>query len=467
MEFLSREAELRQLSRLARTPSGGLGVVWGRRRIGKTRLLLHFCQEHDGVYLVFDQSAAEVQRQYVAEALSVRLPGFADVTYPDWRRLLERLARDAALARFKGPIVFDELPYAVQMAPELPSVLQRWIDHDAKSAGLVVALAGSSQRMMQGIVLDASAPLYGRAKVLVDLGPLAPRHLTRVFGKLSPPAQVEAWTAWGGVPRYWELASELGGSARDRLLELVFDPLGALHSEPERILLEEVPSALEVRPLLDAIGAGAHRSSEIAGRLGRPATSLGRPLERLVGMGLVRREVPYGEPERGGKRSLYRIDDPFFRLWFRLVAPHRAQLLMGTRAARGSILDAGFDALVALAWEELCRRQLPTSSRLGTWGPAQRWWHKTLPEWDLVSDSLDGKRVLVGEARFSRPPFTRQKLERDAKELRARPLPTPLVSGKKELVRALFVPALDKGVPRRIFDVEVVTLSDLLREPAD
>jgi AAA+ ATPase superfamily predicted ATPase len=463
MEFLNRENELSQLSRLTSARAGGgLGVVWGRRRIGKTRLLLHFCKQHEGVYLVFDQSAPEVQREYVAEALSKRLPGFAHVKYPDWRRLLERLARDASLAKFRGPIVFDELPYAVEAARELPSVLQRFIDHEAKAAGLVIALAGSSQRMMQGIVLDAAAPLYGRAKVLIDLGPLSPRHLPRVFGKLSPTEQVEAWTAWGGVPRYWELAREMRGSTRDRLLELVFDPLGALHVEPERLLLEEVPSALEVRPLLDAIGAGVHRSSEIAGRLGRPATSLGRPLDRLVGMGLVRREVPYGEPERGGKRSLYRIDDPFLRLWFRLVAPHRASLVAGTRASRAAILDSGFDSLVAIAWEELCRRQLPTSSDGEHWGPAQRWWHKTQPEWDIVAESIDEKRVRLGEARYSQRPFTRSRIETDVRELRARPLPTPLVHTKKELSFALFVPALEKGVPRRIHDVEIVTLADLV-----
>lgn len=459
MKFLNREAELRQLSRL--TANGGLAVVWGRRRIGKTRLLLEYCRAHDGVYLIFDQSASEVQREYVAEALAGRLPGFADVKYSDWRRLLERLARDAALAKFRGPIVFDELPYAVLTAPELPSVLQRWIDHEAKAAKLVVALAGSSQRMMQGIVLDSSAPLYGRAKVLVDLQPLAPHHLTQVFGKLSAPRLVEAWAAWGGVPRYWELASETRGSTRERLLDLVLDPLGPLHAEPERVLLEEVPSALEVRPLLDAIGAGVHRSSEIGGRLGRPATSLGRPLERLVGMGLVQREVPYGEPERGGKRSLYRIADPFFRLWFRLVAPHRARLVSGNATSRAQILNRGFDPLVALAWEELCRQQLSSSD--ATWGPAQRWWHKSQPEWDVVAESTNGNRVLVGEARFSSTPFTRKRLEQEARTLVARALPTPLVGSKAVLCRTLFVPALAKGAPRRIGEVEVVTLAELLR----
>jgi hypothetical protein len=74
-----------------------------------------------------------------------------------------------------------------------------------------------------------------------------------------------------------------------------------------------VPAAVEVRPVLDAIGAGAHRVSEIAARVGRPATSIARPLDRLVGMGLASREVPFGESEKKTRRSLYKISDPLFR----------------------------------------------------------------------------------------------------------------------------------------------------------
>jgi AAA+ ATPase superfamily predicted ATPase len=42
MRFLNRTAELAALAALDR--AGGLAVVWGRRRIGKTRLLLEWCE---------------------------------------------------------------------------------------------------------------------------------------------------------------------------------------------------------------------------------------------------------------------------------------------------------------------------------------------------------------------------------------------------------------------------------------
>jgi DNA-binding MarR family transcriptional regulator len=228
------------------------------------------------------------------------------------------------------------------------------------------------------------------------------------------------------------------------------------------------------RPLLDAIGAGAHRVSEIAGRLGRPATSMARPLDRLLGLGLIRRELPFGEDEKSNKRVLYKIGDPFFRLWFRVVAPYRAQLASGTPAARRQILARFWDNLCAQSWEELCRQQVPRLPAekplggFGPWSPAARWWHGAQPEWDLVSDSLDGRRVLLGEVKWSSRPFDRRTLKPFLRELAARPAP-PLPSrlAGAELIRALFVPAVafKPGVAAEVPEsLMLVTAADLLND---
>jgi AAA+ ATPase superfamily predicted ATPase len=476
MRFVDRSAEMTRLHRLAASAEGGLAVLYGRRRIGKTRLLLEWSATHGGLYTVADQSAAGIQRRYLAEAVAGRLPGFAEVEYRDWRSLLSRLAREAQAARWRGPVIFDELPYLVLASPELPSVMQRFVDHEAKTAGLVVAVAGSSQRMMQGLVLSSAAPLYGRAREILEIGPIDPGHLPEVFPGAGGFALAETYAAWGGVPRYWELAAELLGDVRSRVDRLALDPLGPLHREPDRLLIEEVPPALETRPVLDAIGAGAHRVSEIAGRLGRPATSMARPLDRLVGMGLVRREVPYGESEKKSRRSLYKIADPFVRLWFRLVAPHRGQLASGSRGTRLEILDRFWPELVAQAWEDLCRQQVPRLDpssplgRLGPWGPASRWWRGAMPEWDLVSRSIDGGRLLLGEAKCAARPFDRLAVERAARHIASRPAPALTKKNAGcEIARAVFVPEVEAGAAAEIEkeSLTVVTASDLVRPGGD
>ena len=88
MEFVGRHEEMERLDGLCRRRQGGLAVLTGRRRVGKTRLLVEWNRRHDGIYTVADQSAEIVQRRYCAEALSGKLPGFSEVEYPDWRSLL-------------------------------------------------------------------------------------------------------------------------------------------------------------------------------------------------------------------------------------------------------------------------------------------------------------------------------------------------------------------------------------------
>ena len=184
-------------------------------------------------------------------------------------------------------------------------------------------------------------------------------------------------------------------------------------------------------------------------------------------MGFVRREAPYGEPARGGKRSLYKIDDPFLRIWFRVIAPNRAALTAGTTASRGALLDEHWDHLVAQAWEDLCRRAIPriaprgTLGRLGPWRPPVRFWHGSAPEWDLVADAVEGPRTLLGEAWFSRKPVTSSALEQESARLEARPVP-PAVAGRT-VVRALFVPSVAPRTPRRFGSVHVAAVADLLR----
>ena len=435
--------------------------------MGKTRLLVEWTSRHRGAYFVADQSSGEIQRDYLSRALTEVLPGFSEVRFPGWEPLLSQLARQAKAQNWKGPVVFDEFPYLVEQDRTLPSVLQRWVDHDAKQVGLSCVIAGSSQRMMQGLVLDREAPLYGRAKELLELRPLLPSFLRGAFGG-DAADQIDRYAAWGGIPRYWELAVDTSGGVESQIDRLVLNPLGPLHREPDRLLLEEIPPAMELRPILDAIGAGAHRVSEIAGRIGMPATSLSRPLSRLTEMGLVAREVPFGELEKRSKRSLYRIADPFIRLWFRVVAPNRGLLATTSREGRLAVLRQHWPRLVAAAFEELVRKQLPQlarNTRLGRMGPfgnVGRFWKGNDPEWDLVADTVDGKHRLLGEVKWSERPFSAKALRALEHDLLRRPSPAVRGTAPDSEIRALVVPALRAGVRRASLGVPVITAEDLL-----
>jgi AAA+ ATPase superfamily predicted ATPase len=397
--FLNRHDEQKRLRRAMTAPGGTMAVVYGRRRCGKSTLLQQVISGRD-VYYLADQQEPALQIHDLASEIDKAVPHFSTAGYATWDSLLlnlnDRLDRPIALC-------LDEFPYLVQQSPALPSILQKYIDRPgSKRVNLV--LCGSSQRMMHGLVLDRTAPLYGRATEILRIEPLKAGWIREALSVEGQQA-IEAYSVWGGVPRYWELASGFD-TLKDAVRELVLDRNGVLHEEPLGLLLDEMRSAVQPLSLLTVIAQGSHRLSEIAARLGKPATSLTRPLAQLIDLGYVRRETPFGEHERNTRKTLYKVSDPFILFHFKLVQPARSLLEIGAVPLVAARIDERFPHHVSTVWEAMARAVVPFCKVGGyEWGPARRWWGTGIDgrpmEIDLVAESLDGKAVLVGEAKWT------------------------------------------------------------------
>jgi len=434
MKFLNRINELQRLQLFSESDFGGLAVVYGRRRLGKSRLLLEWAKEQNTCYFVADQSAEQIQRDYFGRAVESVIPGFAGATYQSWASFFKALARQSNLVGWRGPLIIDEFPYLAEQSRELPSVMQKFVDEQNYAGGILVVLAGSSQRMMHSLVLDESAPLYGRAQQILRLNPLGFQWLSHVYASKDSQQLFEFFGLFGGTPKYWELAAAQKSQDLDSLVDtLVLDPLGPLHLEPDRLLLQEVPQAMSLRPIFDVIGSGANRISEIAGRIGQPSTSLSRPLSRLMEMDLIFREVPFGESAKSSKKSLYKISDPFFRLWFTSIAPFRALYSRAPSSMRKELFRKYKDTLIAVSWETTCRNAViylseyeKTFKGCAPFLPAGRYWNGNGPEWDIVSKDIENKTVLIGEAKWGRKQCTEADIRRYESQFLKKGIPETL-----------------------------------------
>lgn len=463
MKFVNRHKELSRLEKLFRSRTAGLAVIWGRRRVGKTRLLLEWTEKNRGVYFVADESSPSIQRKFLALAIEQALPGFSEAEYPDWQSLFLRLARDAQAAKWRGPLVIDELPYLISGSPELASILQKFIDHEAKKANLILALCGSSQRMMQGAILDESAPLYGRADELIKLHPIAIGYMKQALKLKTARDVVESYAVWGGVPRYWELVSKAGSDLYGSIDQLVLDPMGPLNEEPQRLLREESPPAIHLRPILDAIGMGANRLSEVAGRMEEPSTTLGRPIERLIELDLIQREVPYGTDPENSKKTLYKIKDPFLRFWFKVVASRRSLFSQVSVSTRRQWLKEGLPGLFAIIWEELCRAGVPILSEKWEtiYEPAGRFWQGQGPEWDILSQSTDRRHFLIGEAKWTEKKPSVQWIYKTIQELKNKGIPPVERHPNAQIYYVLFIPEKPQQL-KLPSDVRVVDAKEII-----
>lgn len=402
MKFVDRQDEMARLKGALEREKPSLAVLYGRRRLGKSTLIRKSLSDRD-IYFLADRSEGSHQRILLSKVAAEIFPDFDKVTYPDWESLFRALNYRAE-SRFT--LCLDEFPYMVEQSPELPSVLQKLVDEGQLAYSLV--LCGSSRNMMYGLFLDSGAPLYGRADEIMKLAPIRLPYIQEALG-LDAESAVEEYAVWGGVPRYWELR-ENRASLEDALWHNVFSVNGTLYEEPAKLFQDDVKDIVKVSTIMSYIAGGANRLSEIASRCNEPSTNLSRPLKKLIDLGFLERDVPFGSEEKNTKKSLYKIADPFMSFYYQFVVPNRSFIELGRRLPIEQALQSHFTEYVSLKWEKLCREAVTGNAIDGAvYGEARRWWGSVLDEVnkpeqieiDVVAESMDKKFLLVGECKWT------------------------------------------------------------------
>lgn len=451
MKFLNREKEQQRLINALSAVKPKLIIIYGRRRCGKSSLIKKILKPGD-IYFMAQMSDEAVQRIHLAKTIGEKINGFDKVVYPDWESLFLNLNNV-----IKEPLTLcvDEFPYLVKASSILPSLIQKIIDTIGERKFHLI-LCGSSQQMMQGLVLDSSAPLYGRADEIMKIAPLEAGWLSDML-ECTPAQAVNEFSVWGGVPRYWELRAR-EKSFREAVINIILDRYGVLHEEPSRLFMDDMRESILAFSILTIVGSGSNRLSEIAGRLNKPSTQLSRPIENLIQLGYLKREIPFGEPIKNSKKGIYRIADQFMNFYFNFLAPNLSRLELGLTDHVYKDFESRMSAYVSFEWENLCRRSIPMRPVNGIYfDNAFRWWGPNLKneymELDILAVSLDGTSLLIGECKWSKIKDSVsliKKLEQKAGLL-------PFTKGKK-IIPMLFV----KDLSETIHSSNVFLPSDVL-----
>lgn len=420
MNFVNREAELATLNREYGAEGGRLVVIYGRRRLGKTRLLREFFQDREGLFYVATEATAHIQRtrfkEQLADGLDDRLLEKMDVR--DWETLLAYLAEKIYTRREqdsgKFVLVIDEFQYLVKTDPGLPSVLQQIWDHKLQNSPIMLILCGSAVSMMHEHVLNASAPLYGRRTAQIRLRPIEFRAYS-AFVNRPVRERLDLYGITGGVPRYIELIE--GRSLAAFINEAVLDVNGYLYEEPHFLLSDEIRQYVNYFSILQAVSRGHCKVADIAAYVGLSIQSLGPYLEILKQMHLIERRVPITEvmPHKS-RKGIYRMADPFTAFWFRYVPRHTAALEQGQQPRVLNSILKDFSNHMGPVFEEICRKAVAApffwerfnigadpSVAVGSWWDRRQ-------EIDVVAFEENTRTLLVGECKLG--PAGQRELDR-------------------------------------------------------
>jgi AAA+ ATPase superfamily predicted ATPase len=402
--FVNRTAELSLLEKHFDSNRAELFTLYGRRRVGKTELLAHFCEGKRQVFFVADQVPEAVLRANFSAVINRSLFGESQIgaVYATWDDLIMTLARQSQSERLV--VVLDEFPYMVAAHPPLASILQRLWDQVLKDTRIMLVLCGSYIGMMEETVLGYRAPLYGRRTAQYLLEPLEFFDAQLFFKRYGPEDRLRTYAVYGGTPAYLQTI-QAEQTLETNILEGILDRGAALYDEVRFVLQQELREPRNYYAVLQAIAAGNTRPNEIRQAAG--LESIAQYLETLQQLHLVERSVPVTDRQpHKSRRGLYRLKDNYLRFWFRFVLPQRSQLERGASAVvLKTAIRPELDHFAAPVFEQVCQQYFWRAGLAGElpFMPVKigGWWQAN-EEIDLVL--LGEEEVVFVECKWSSRP---------------------------------------------------------------
>ncbi len=405
--FIGRTKELEAFEDLYKRDESSLCILYGRRRVGKTRLIQEFTKNKRTIFF----SAQEGDERSNLIELSHAIAGQAQKHYPVFTTFNEALSYIADEAEKEKIILFiDEYPYLVKSAgKKISSILQNFIDTSLTNSRLMIILAGSSFSFMENEVLSASNPLYGRAKLIMKLLPLRYYETARWFDGYTPEEKALLYGATNGIPMYLS-CMDPSLPLKDNLIRAFFRPNSILLYEQEFILRQEISDIKSYNAVMSAIANGKTKYNEICDYTGINPGFVLKILNFLKELGFVEKNVPVGEKE-SSKKGFYSIKDLYLNFWYFFVQRYMTiidQDLMEENYEK--LITPLINDYMGKVFERIAKEYLLYKANLpfplkdiGSWWGRDNEKRKSV-EIDIVAHSATNADVIIGSCKYTNHP---------------------------------------------------------------
>ncbi len=397
MRFINRNAELEFLESRYNSKTSELIVIYGRRRIGKTELVLEFSRKHPHVYFLATEVPIEenlrslqvVMARYLKDSL------FELARFETWESLFSEFLNRKG--KEKVIIIIDEFPYLISAYRPIVSIFQKiWDTMVRKRNDVMLILCGSSIGMMETEVLGYKSPLYGRRTGQWKVEELEFSYLKAFFPQHTFSEHVKFYGIVGGTPGYLTKLDPML-TFEENLRKNVITKGSYLYEEAEMLLKQELRMPNNYFAILQAIAAGKHRYGEIVNETNLDKSLVSKYLVVLQRLGLIKKVLPVNvsvKKKIRSKKGLYYFSDNYFAFWFRFIFPFKYLLESNQMEEYLVVFNRDFESYIGTVFESLMREQFLKKLIRAPFKEVGRWWHKDT-EIDIVGVTLDNRCFFI------------------------------------------------------------------------
>lgn len=430
MKFYNREKELLQLADIRQRAfenHSQLTVITGRRRIGKTKLILRSCEGSPTVYLFVSRNNEAALCQQFAEAVrrDLKLPfpngiqSFVD--------LFAQLMLLGTTQQFN--LVIDEFQELYNINPSIFSGIQNLWDQYKDRTNINFIASGSVYTLMHKIFMDYNEPLYGRCDSIIRVRPFTTTVLRQIMHDYAPQYSNDdllcLYTITGGVPKYVEILMDRHAFSIEDMIRCVTQDNSIFLEEGNILLSQEFGKKYgNYYSIMSSIACGRNTAAEITAAVGD--VSVGGMLSRLEDdYELIRKQRPILSKDRT-QNVRYEIADNFLRFWFRYIARNQALIQMEQFEYLGKIVADDYPTYSGLLLESWFRQKLKESGEyqlIGSWWNSSRGSNSDQSEIDIVAIPINPqKETLVAEVKRQGKNFKPQVFQNKIETLKTKAL---------------------------------------------
>ena len=429
MKFYDRQKELETLENVRNTAfnvNSQMTVVTGRRRIGKTKLILKSCENTPTVYwFVSRTNETELCRQF-ADIIRQSLDVFVPDGISSFRDVFQ-MCMEIGKSR-KYNLIIDEFQELYQINASIFSYMQNIWDSMKDLTNVNLIVSGSVYTMMHKIFQDSKEPLYGRANCIMRVKPFSVDVMKQILGDYNPHYTnddlLALYAFTGGVPKYIELLMDRESVSVRKMISQMTEENSIFIEEGNVMLIQEFGKKYGIYySVLSAIASGVNEPSRISQVTG--LNTLGGTLLRLEeDYDVIAKKRPIFAKE-ASQTVRYEIKDHFLRFWFRYIVRNQNLVQTGHYERLREVVANDYETYSGKELEDYFKdkiMQIEPVESIGSWWETSRKANKTNEqnEVDIVATYYNEKKVLIAEVKRQRKSFKPEKFQEKVEKLRTR-----------------------------------------------
>ena len=397
-KFINREKELKVLEEEYKKERASFIVIYGRRRVGKTRLIEEFLKNKNYIYYL----AADEREELQIKELKNQIANFfqdellLSLEIKEWKDLFSYLEKIWPRNE-KIIFVIDEFSYLIKHNSSIPSYLQKFWDKFLSKTKTKLILCGSLVSIMLKNVLEKSSPLYGRRTAELFVEKFSIKEIMQ-FLNTDIEEAIKFYAILDGIPKYLELVD----CKFSHFIRKILDKRSLFYREGYYLMAEELREVATYMNILTAIAMGNTKANEIANFSGIEQRKIYPYLEILESLGFIKKQYPLF----GKKGIIYLLNDNFLDFWFKFIHKYRSYIEIDeTEKVMQNILTE-LNSFIGKKFEKVCewflKKYIPFSfTKIGKqWGKIPKKKGNGVYEIDIVALNEQTKEILFCECKW-------------------------------------------------------------------